>query len=76
MIILNLSREHDFMATDVLFENKLIKTKYIEKTEHHRMPRNGFKALFWGSTLFFVIFCIFTFLPNLNLQLLHNTNEK
>ena len=31
MIILNLIREHDFMATFVLFENKLIKTKNIEK---------------------------------------------
>ena len=31
MIILNLIREHDFMATVVLFENKLIKTKNIEK---------------------------------------------
>ena len=32
MIILNLIREHDFMATVVLFESKLIKTKNIEKT--------------------------------------------
>ena len=32
MIILNLIREHDFMATVVLFENKLIKAKTIEKT--------------------------------------------
>ena len=32
MIILNLIREHDFMATDILFEYKLIKTKNIEKT--------------------------------------------
>ena len=31
MIILNLIREHDFMATVVLLENKLIKTKNIEK---------------------------------------------
>ena len=26
------------------------------------MPRSGFKALFWGSTLLSVIFCIFIFL--------------
>ena len=32
MIILNLTREYDFMATDALLENKLIKTKNIEKT--------------------------------------------
>ena len=32
MIILNLSREHGLMATDALLENKLIKTKNIEKT--------------------------------------------
>ena len=32
MIIWNLIREHEFMATVVLFENKLIKTKNIEKT--------------------------------------------
>ena len=32
MIILNLTRERDFMATDALLENKLIKTKNIEKT--------------------------------------------
>ena len=32
MIILNLISEHDSMATDVVFENKLIKTKNIEKT--------------------------------------------
>ena len=32
MIILNLIREYDFMATDILFEYKLIKTKNIEKT--------------------------------------------
>ena len=32
MIILNLVREHEFMATIVLFENKLIKTKNTEKT--------------------------------------------
>ena len=32
MIILNFIREHDFMATDGLLENKLIKTKNIEKT--------------------------------------------
>ena len=31
MIILNPIREHDFMPTDVLSENKLIKTKNIEK---------------------------------------------
>ena len=31
MIILNLIREHDFMTAVVLFENKLIKTKNIEK---------------------------------------------
>ena len=46
MIILNLIREPDFMATVVLFENKLIKTKNIEKTEHDRVPRISFKALF------------------------------
>ena len=32
MIILNLSREHDFMAKDALLENKLIKTKNNENT--------------------------------------------
>ena len=32
MIILSLTREHGFMATNVLLENKLIKTKNIEKT--------------------------------------------
>ena len=32
MIILNLIREHDFMAADALLENKLIKSKNIEKT--------------------------------------------
>ena len=32
MIIFNLVREHNFMATVVLFENELIKTKNIEKT--------------------------------------------
>ena len=32
MIILNLVREHDFVVTVVLFENKLIITKNIEKT--------------------------------------------
>ena len=32
MIILNLTREHDVMATDALLENELIKTKNIEKT--------------------------------------------
>ena len=32
MIILNLIREHDFMAVDALLENKLIKSKNIEKT--------------------------------------------
>ena len=32
MISLNLTREHNFMATDTLLENKLIKTKNIEKT--------------------------------------------
>ena len=32
MIILGPTREHDFMAMVVLFENKLIKTKTIEKT--------------------------------------------
>ena len=31
MIILNLIRENDFTATVMLFENKLIKTKNIEK---------------------------------------------
>ena len=31
MIILNLTREHNFMPTDALLENKLIKTKNIEK---------------------------------------------
>ena len=31
MIILNLIRENDFMTVVVLFENKLIKTKNIEK---------------------------------------------
>ena len=29
MIILNLTREHDFMATDALSENKLIITKKL-----------------------------------------------
>ena len=33
MMILNVIIEHDFMATVVLFENKLIKTKNIEKIE-------------------------------------------
>ena len=32
MIIWNFIREHDFMATVVLVEKKLIKTKNIEKT--------------------------------------------
>ena len=32
MIILNFIREYDVMATVVLLENKLIKTKNIEKT--------------------------------------------
>ena len=32
MIILNPTREHDFMATVALFEKKLIKSKTIEKT--------------------------------------------
>ena len=32
MIIFNLIREHDLMATVVLLESKLIKTKNIEKT--------------------------------------------
>ena len=32
MIILNRIREHEFMAKAALFENKLIKTKNIEKT--------------------------------------------
>ena len=32
MIILNVTREQDVMVTDALLENKLIKTKYIEKT--------------------------------------------
>ena len=31
MIILNFTRENDFMATDVLLENELIKTKNVEK---------------------------------------------
>ena len=31
MIILSLIREHDVMATDVLFQNKPIETKNIEK---------------------------------------------
>ena len=31
MIILNLIREHDVIATVVLFENRLLKTKNIEK---------------------------------------------
>ena len=31
-MILKVVREHDFLATDILFENKLIKTKNIEKT--------------------------------------------
>ena len=31
MIILNFSRKHDFMATDAILENKLIKTKSLEK---------------------------------------------
>ena len=46
MIILNLTREHDFMVTDALLENKLIKTKNIEKTYYDRVPRSSFKALF------------------------------
>ena len=32
MIILSIISEHDFMATVVLFENKLTKTTNIEKT--------------------------------------------
>ena len=32
MIIFNLIREHGFVATVVLFENKLIKTENIEIT--------------------------------------------
>ena len=46
MIILNLVREHDFEATVVLFENKLFKTKNIDKTLHDIFPRICFKALF------------------------------
>ena len=46
MIILNLTREHDFMVTDALLENKLIKTKNIEETYYDRVPRSSFKALF------------------------------
>ena len=30
MIILNLTREHDFMAMEALLEHKLMKTKNIE----------------------------------------------
>ena len=32
MIILNFTRKHDFMGTDALLENNLIKTKNIKKT--------------------------------------------
>ena len=31
MIILNFTRENDFMARDALLENELIKTKNVEK---------------------------------------------
>ena len=46
MIILNLIREHAIKATDALLENELVKTKKNEQTEHQRMPRSRFKALF------------------------------
>lgn len=46
----------------VLYEDKLKKTKSIENTqEDNRMLSISFKALLRGSTLFFVIFDIYTF---------------